>query len=656
MRCYLLTCCLILLSALGYAQNSSMPKLDVTIFKHDHHSVDTAAKAIVLYEFGRSEIEVSESQNSIGVNHYCHVRIKILKKDGDKHATVEIPVYKYGSDFERVTEIKGSTYNLVDGQIQVDELKKDAIFTEKVSAQYQIIKFTLPNIQENSIIEYSYRTNTPAIWNLRTWYFQDEIPKIHSEYVAVIPSVFEYNVTLKGHYAISDLKTARLSEHFLLNGKRFDCSRMTYIMKDIPAFKEEDYMLAPINYISAVNFELKTFHEPSGAIKNYTRVWKDVDTELLNDKDFGGQIKNKSVYGKLLPSIISPDSSKLFNAKKIYNYIQQNIVWNKTLGKYAENGIKDALEKKKGNIGDINLSLVSALNNADIEAYPVIISTRNNGIPNVVHPVLSDFNAVIVAALIDGKTYLLDASDKYLTFGLLSLRSINERGRIIYSKQSSDWIELKNTIPTKKTYNIFATISEDGKMKGKIEKYYSGLEAYIQRSEIEKFPTLEEYEENVIEKSSGLKILSNKIKNLTELDNPLVESMEFEFDMRENFNATQILLNPILYERQRKNPFNLSERNFHVDLGSARAEQYNINITFPEGYKLESFPKSTSYALPEGAAKFIYRSSFSDNVLMVQQVTNLNQAIYSPEEYFHLKEFFSLLIQHQNTDFLFKKI
>lgn len=656
MRCFLLTCCLFILSNLGHAQSSSMPKLDASHFTTDHQSKDTAANAIVLYEFGRSEVEVLESERTLGVTHYCHVRIKILKKEGDKHATIEVPTYKYGNDFERVREIKGTTYNMVDGQIKADELKKEAIFTEKSSEYLNVVKFTLPNIQENSIIEYSYRVTTPAIWNLRSWYFQDEIPKLHSEYVAVIPSLFDYNVTLKGHYAISDVKSAKLNEHFLLNGQRHDCSRMTYTMKDVPAFKEEDFMLAPINYISAINFELRTFHEPNGAIKNYTRVWKDVDRDLLNEKEFGGQIKNKSVYAKLLPSIISADSSKLYNAKKIYSYIQQNIVWNKTLGKYTENGIKDALEKKKGNVADINLGLVAALNTADIEAYPVIISTRNNGMPNMIHPVLSDFNAVIAAAVIDGKTYLLDACDKTLPFGLLSLRSINDRGRIIYSKQSSDWIELKNESPSKKTFNIFGVVSPDGKLKGKIEKYYFGLGAWVQRTKIEEFPTLEEYEEDVIEKSARIKVLSNKVKNLKELDDALVEVMEFEMDLRENFTENQILINPILFERQLKNPFSLTERNFHVDLGSAQNEQFNINITFPEGYKVESFPKNTAYSLPEGAARYQYRSTFSDNILMVQQITNLNHAIYSPEEYFHLKEFFSLLIQHQNTDFLFKKL
>ena len=167
---------------------------------------------------------------------------------------------------------------------------------------------------------------------------------------------------------------------------------------------------------------------------------------------------------------------------------------------------------------------------------------------------------------------------------------------------------------------------------------------------------MEEYEEKAIEKASGIRILSAKIKNQDNLEESLVETIDFEMDIKDNMQGNMLVMNPVLFERQRKNPFNLTERNFHVDLGSAQSEVYNISIQVPQGYTLERAPKNTALTLPENSAKYSYRSVFQDGVLMVQQMRNLNNAIYSPEEYFHLKEFFSLLIQQQNTDFQFKKL
>lgn len=44
---------------------------------------------------------------------------------------------------------------------------------------------------------------------------------------------------------------------------------------------------------------------------------------------------------------------ELAKAKAIFTYIQKNIQWNNYYGKYAEYGIKKALEKHSDNIGDI---------------------------------------------------------------------------------------------------------------------------------------------------------------------------------------------------------------------------------------------------------------------------------------------------------------
>ncbi len=642
-------------SSFGYAQESTMPKIDINMFNTDHSLVDTSANAIVLFEFGRSELEYVESERQLMVSHLKHVRIKIFNKDEADDANIVIPLYKYGNTFEYLRDLKGKTHNLENGKIITTDLEKSAIFNEKTSENVNLTKFTLPNIKNNSIIEFSYRFYTPNVHNFKKWNFQSDIPKVYSEYISVIPSVFEYNVNLKGHYPLSDQKSEVLSKNFVWNGQRQDCSKMTYIMKDIPAFKEEAYMLAPVNYISSINFEMRTYYDVNGGFKNFTKKWSDIDLELMSDKDFGGQIKNKSAFKTIVPELIKSSTSKLDQAKAIYYYIQKNIAWNEYLGKYSQFGIKKALEQKKGNIADINFGLIAALSAAEIEAYPILISTRNNGIPSYIYPVLSDFNAVLCLAKIDGKDYLLDASKSLLPFGELSISSINDRGRIVYSKSKSDWIDLINTVPTKSIFNILGKIDDQGILSGSIRIQLSGLDAYQKRSEIEGYPSIEEYEENLIEKTTHIKIKSYKNENFDQLDKDFVETLEFDLNLRDNFNASRILLNPIIFRRTTQNPFNLEERKFHVDLGAANFETYNINITIPANYHLGSGPKNMSLTLPESAAKFTYRNLMENNQLMIKLETNFNKAFYSPDEYFHLKELFSRIIQQQNTDYQFLK-
>ena len=648
--------CMFFAGFAGFSQENPLPELDLSMFSVDHKKIDSSAHAIVLYEHGRTELAYSETERGLRVVHTYHVRIKMLDKDGDDQANITIPLFKRGADFDHITEIKGKTYNYENNKLQIDELKKAAIFNEKISEYKHTTKFTLPNVKNNSIIDYSFTLSTAGIFNFHTWNFQADIPKIYSEYIAIIPATFDYNVLLKGFYKLSDQKSSKLNQHFLYGGVRNDCSKLTYIMRDIPAFKTEAFMLAPVNYISAVNFELKTYVDPTGVRKNFTKSWKDVDSDLYYDKSFGGQYRDNGNFKNILPVIIGNTTTKLEQAKLIYKYIQKNIKWNKYLGKYADKGVKKALELKNGNIADINLALISALKTAGMEAYPVIISTRENGIPTYLNPVITDFNAVLCLAKIEGTDFLLDASNDLLPFGELSMQSINDRGRVIFSKDKSDWIPLSNRNYAKKTYNITAVIDTTGVIKGSIATRYDGLNALSKRNHIDQFTDLEEYEEKQIENSSSLQVINCKVENLYDLDKSLIETIDFEMKLRNNFNENKLSINPILIERTTKNPFTLEERNFHVDLGSPQTETYNINITLSGNYNLINGPKNMALSLPNGTAKFSYKSVFANNNLMVQLVTNLNQAQYSPEEYFHLKELFALIIQQQMIDYQFEKL
>ncbi|ULT26410.1 DUF3857 domain-containing protein [Sphingobacterium sp. E70] len=102
--------------------------------------------------------------------------------------------------------MKAVTYNLENGQIIRTELENKKVFKENYSTYLDLNKFTLPNIKEGSIIEVSYRTLEQDLFNFKTWEFQDDIPKLQSQYIAIIPASFTYNVVLRGPYRLDDQK------------------------------------------------------------------------------------------------------------------------------------------------------------------------------------------------------------------------------------------------------------------------------------------------------------------------------------------------------------------------------------------------------------------------------------------------------------------
>ncbi|MFD1768174.1 DUF3857 domain-containing protein [Sphingobacterium suaedae] len=646
----LLTAFFILTLGTVFSQEHPIPSLKYDDLTKSYQQIDSNASAVVVDEWGKTELEVVEADHALRVVHTYAVRIKILKKEGVDYANFQIPLYAFGNTFETIADIKGKTYNLRNTGISESEMNKQSIFLEKTSPFLHLAKFTLPQVEEGSIIDVQYRIFSPDVLNFRTWQFQTDIPKIHSAYTAIMPATYQYRVVLRGPYKLTDTKTEVLRSHFLLNGVRNDCSKITYVMDSVPAFLEEEHMLASKNYKSAVYFELEQYYLTNGSKVRVTKEWRDVDRELLTEKSFGGQLKKEDLFQNLLPTWIATASTDLEKAMAIYDHLKRTIRWNQVYGKYAQFGIKESLEQHKGNIGDINLALITALNAASLPAYPVLVSTRENGIPNNLHPVISDFNYVIASVTIDGKSYFLDASEAATPFGELPLRCINEQGRIIYSKKSSEWIPLKNEQPSLVSFTFLGQLDTAYNLTGKLTISYKGLDALKKRNEIASFNSQEEYFERMQEKIPNIGVKKSSLQNLDSLKDFLYEQLEIEMPMDEYVQNGILHINPIFINRTLKNPFNLNERFYPVDLGAQRHVTHNVNIRVPEGFIIHSSPKNSAMKLPEDAARFMYQSSIDKDRFVLRQVVSLNKAIYSVDEYFHLKEFFSRVIQQQQQE------
>ena len=632
------------------AQTFDFGKVSISDFSRT--DLDSNANAIVLNEFGRSSVFVDDYDNRIKLQHEYHVLIRINNKEGFKKANFEIPSYKRGSYIrDYFDELKAVTYNLENGRIEKTELENKKVFRENYSPYLDLNKFTLPNIKEGSIIEVSYRTLEQDLFNFKTWEFQDDIPKIQSQYIAIIPASFAYNVVLRGPYKLTDQKAEALKEYIFLDGLRMDCSKLTYTMKNIPAFVEEDYMTSPTNFKSAIYYELESIFYPStGSKKTFSKTWKDVDTDLMNEKAFGGQLKKTDLFQANLATIVSPTDSKLEKAKKIYNYINKQIKWNNYLGKYAESGIEKALEKRTGNIGDINLALVTALLAADLEAYPIILSTRRNGTPNALFPVLSDFDYVIACVDVDGVKYKLDASNPYLPFGELPLQCLNERGRIIYSKKSSDWFPLTVEESSDVSYVLEGALDEQSKIKGKLTISSRGNKAFLKRQHIAKFNSLEEYWEKLDEEMPNVTLTKSSIQNLEEIDQLLIEEFDVIVDVSKQMGQDVLLLAPNIIDRISYNPFKAQERTYPVDMGFKSKTLYSVKLTIPDHYEIAEKPQNASLALPESTAKYRYVTQVNGNQLEILQSLAFNKPIFSVDEYFSLKELYSRIIQQQKLD------
>lgn len=616
---------------------------------------DTSASAVVLKEFGQAHI----SNGDYTLIFRYHVRIKVLNKNGVNQSNIEIPLYKRDNNrFETVSDIKASSFNLDGGRVKEEVLVNRNIMREDRNKYYKIEKFAIPNVRAGSVIEYSYTITSPFIFNFRGWEFQADIPKVESEYWASVPGIYLYNITLRGYQKLSKKETKIVKGCLGVGdgrtGYSADCALMQYAMKNIPAFVEEDYMTAKKNFLSAIHFELSEVRHFDGRVDKVTKEWKDAEEELRQDSRFGVQLKKGKDIAEEVASLIAEQTDDLEKAKTVYDFIKGWYLWNGTYGMFSESGIRKAFVDRKGNIGDINLSLIAALRFAGLDVEPVILSTRDNGLAVELHPVLSEFNYVVAKVNIGDKSYLADASVDYYPFGMLPKRCINGKGRVIGDKESY-WVELKPTTTGKNITVLSLALTSDGIMRGTLQTTYFGYAAADERQKVIGFVSPDEYFEKLQDTFGPLRITNREFEGLDDIEKPLIRKLAVEMTAFDDIDASNFLFNPFIHDKWDENPFKSRERLYPVDFGVPQEQLTVLNLEYPGEFELVNLPEKVGLSLPNAGGHYLFEAKNADNKLSINNSFSIRKTVYSSHEYHYLKELFAQILQVQNGELIFRK-
>lgn len=636
---------------LNAQENNSFGILTQEELNFSIYEKDSTANAITLYEKGDNYFDIIDDRIMI-VKKY-HVKIKILNSKGFNEGNIEIPFYHNESATEKIEEIKAITHN---GTIKTG-LTQSHIYSTDVHENVTEKRFAFPNIKEGSILEYSYKLISPFFYNFEGWQFQSNIPKLYSEFNAKIPSNYQYNRSIIGSLKLNTNDVNLKKDCFYVPGitEPADCVVLKYAMKDIPAFnEEEDYMLATSNYISRIDFELATHYGLDGSIHKYTKSWRDVDREFKSDKDIGRQLKKTDFFEKNVPKKMLTEGDKLTRAKNIYAFIQNHYTWNGKYGIYRNIRVKEAFYEKKGNIGEINISLINLLNAAGIDTKLMLLSTRNNGLPKQSHPVISDFNYVIAKVEIEGKTYLLDATDKFVPFGMLPFKCLNYYGRIMDFKNDSYWHDINPDEVSK--YYVNTQISFDlnnNTVIGSLDEINTGYNAIDKIRSLSE-TTEEEYLDTYTNSNKeDFNIISYEYND--EKSNNKKTHETFNYKIENIVSNDIIFLDPFLVKFFSKNPFTLEKRNYPIDFGYKKNYTYLAKIKIPEGYEVQKLPDGKKIVLTDRNATFQFGCNNEANQVNLFFNISLNNTSYPADFQPGLKELFKHVINIQNNTLIVLK-
>jgi hypothetical protein len=637
----------------------------LTMIQYDK---DTVAEALVLGDYGETNLILDEREGWI-VEYSRHFRAKIFKKSAYDWATQSVVLYHTADASEKLVFLKGMVYNLEDGKITESELDKSMIHQENIDNKHTEHKFTLPNVREGSLIEYSYKIRSPYL-SVNDWRFQYTIPALWSEYRVSYPEYFDYKKLQKGYLAFDvNEETTKPVRMTIMESERRDFhvanSTSTYeinytdkcyrwVKNGAPAFREEPFMNALVNYISAMEFELAAYKPPQGMVKNFTQSWEKINEELLQDEDFGLQIKRGGFMKEYVAQITSISTDSVEQLKASYNLISSMMKWDERTRLYATQNLRNAWDKKSGSSADINLMLVALLREIGIDSDPVILSTRSNGMVHPAQIMLGQFNYVIASAKIGEKTYLMDATEKACPNNMLPARCINGQGRII-SEARPGWIDLNSTTRYIYTNVVNVKIDEEGTINGTMQRMYGNYAALDKRIEVRNKKDNDEYIRDLENANRGLSVVNYELINIDSIYKSLTEKLEVEISDFSMKAGNIISFTPLLYDQWTTNPFRLEDRKFPVDYVYPRQYKTILTLNIPEGYELDERPADLSMAMPDGKTKFIYKLVANGRELQISCVVDIGKSLYTGEEYTILKEFYNKLISKHAEKIVLKK-
>lgn len=639
---------LLFISGLAYSQISEPhtfgePSWDEINFSH--YPQDPDAAGVVLYERGYYTVDVVNNRY-IRLIKKVHGKIKVLNADNFDHATIEIPYYHQDQIKENVNKIQAITHN---GRNQT-YVTSNAIFDINESPYWSLVRFTFPNVKDGSILEYTYQIESPFFSNIGTWEFMNDLPTLYSELQTKIPGNFSYNRSLYGDREL-DINHAEIKKScFQLPGFKVaaDCESATYAMKNVPAFKKEEFMLSERNYKPSLKFELIETIDFDESRLPFARNWKEIDRRFKYDKDFGRQLKHTSFFKEQLPSSILSTSNKLERAKAVYYFIQDHFNWNGHNRILSDIRVKNAFERKEGNSSEINLSLINALEAADIESHIMLVPTRDRALPSKQYPILTDFNYAIVYLTIDGQKYLLDATEKNTPFGVLPYRVLNIEGRVLDFKKGSYWEPITAYDRNMHYLNVQIAADDEGKFKGQVSEVSTGYMALSKRNNARNIYLPEVIQQKQSE-NEHLNIRDYVIKHEHDLEKPFEET--YAIDLHEQFASDRLFLYPFLIRTFfDKNPFSQTTRHYPIDFGFPIINNYLISIDLTDQYEVVKVPENRMIRLPnnDGDLSVVYDTS--DSKINLRLNLRLNNTAFPVEAYQSLQEFFTLLVKIQSEE------
>lgn len=624
----------------AFAQTAKMPiaqpfgKIDKEDLQMKSCDFEKDANAMIL--FSTANVYFDTYNQVVEV----HKRIKIFNENGKNEGNIKIP-YNSFRQAETITGLQAETINTAaSGEPEIIKLDKKVVYTENVDKYHSALVFSFPNVKAGSILEFKYRLNKKSVY-LPNWCFRARIPVRYSELKTKVPKFLDYKIQ------------SILRDPFAIN--KTDGDVTIRAMVNLHSVPDEPYMRSFADNLQGISFVLASVQPDNGFIATPPDTWAKIGEALNDDEDFGRQFKRKLSGEETLitkAKSLTTDQAKI---SYLFNEVKNNMAWDKTESVFTNDGTVKAWDKKTGNATEINLILYHLLNKSGVKAFPMVVSTRDNGLVNPSFTYINQFNRAVVAIPADSTIlYVLDASNKYNSYTQIPDNLLGSTG-FFFDKESKTYTTefLENLNPAAQLVSVNADILPDASLSGTAQII---SHSYNRLKNIKRYKTDgdEKYKDFLCDKDKTLKISSLKLDNMDVDTLPLVQTMAFKKDLTGS-DRNYIYFVPAIFSPLHENPFLSETRLSDIDFSFRDNFTITANYKLPDGYKTETLPKNTTLLMPDQSIVFRRIAAQQDNSLVMRYSMDIKKTLYFKEDYDSLRDFYKKMQELLTEQIALKK-
>ena len=621
---------LVLLLALGLFSTSIWAKKKDTIFpditpkmlSDNEFAPDQNANAVVLADVGHF--------NSNDLLFHRHLRIKILKKAGLSWGNFSFHTPSKGMFHVKI-------YNLDHGVVNETKAGNAAVYRQWIVGRYDIYRVVAPDVRVGSIIDVEYTHR----YLPEEWKFQYDIPVVYSDLTIDKTPVINYSKHVKGFEPVQTV------------------SPIEWRAQNVPAFVPEPYCDAE-NYRTAMQIQITKVVEYEDqyrwAIWYAGTSWKSISRILLNNEHFKNAMEVDSFLNDIAKKVNNSDKSDEDKMWMAYRLLRDRITWNGIKSFLTSGNSRFNFQKNhSGNSADINLCMVALLRKCNFKAYPVVLSTRDNGYLTPALPYIEQLNYVVACAFLNDKPILMDATNKKLSPGILPDYCLNGKGLIVW-KDDPAWISLdggnKDIERCTININLDGNVSPTATVNRALEEY-----AYYnwqnERDSSDYSPKL--FEQRLMKQYPDVEVTNYQVEKVDSTNLLANDKVEVKLDKQVQKLPGIIVYEPFVMTDFSSNPFTEKERKFPVDLNYPRERTVISTTQIPDGFAPDSLPSPARVRSEDGSLEFNYLTQRIGNQIQCEAILKFNKSFYTEKEYPILSQFMSQVSKDMNQSIVLKK-